>query len=79
MFFFKLDTATYLHTYLICYISLISITPLIHPLGPTIQRVILKTKFNIGKRTFSIAAPTIRNQLPIAIKASNTLRDYDIT
>ena len=30
------------------------------------------TKLNIGKCVFSVAAPTIWNQLPIAIKSSET-------
>ena len=32
-----------------------------------------KIKLNIGKCAFSVAAPTIWNQLPIAIKSSETI------
>ena len=32
-----------------------------------------KTKLNIGKYAFSVAAPTIRNQLPITIKSYETV------
>ena len=35
--------------------------------------VVPKTKLNIVKRAFSVAAPTIWNQLPITIKSSGTI------
>ena len=35
-----------------------------------------KTRLYIGKRAFSVAAPTILNQLPIAIKSSETIDTF---
>ena len=35
-----------------------------------------KTKLNIAERAFSVAAPTIWNQLPIAIKSSETMDNH---
>ena len=37
------------------------------------QRFVPKTKLNIGKRAFSVAAPTIWNKLPITVKSSETI------
>ena len=35
-----------------------------------------KTRLNIGKPAFSLAAPTIWNQLPIAIKSYETIDTF---
>ena len=40
------------------------------------QMFIPKTTLNIRKRAFSMAAPTIWNQLPIAIKYSETMDTF---
>ena len=58
------------HTQFICYISLISLGLL--------DLFVPKTtgKLNIGKRAFSVAAPTIWNQLPIKIKSSETIDTF---
>jgi len=36
------------------------------------QHFVPKTKLHIGKRAFSVSAPTIWNQLPIVIKSTDT-------
>ncbi len=40
------------------------------------QLFVPETNLNIGKRDFSVAAPTIWNQLPIAIKSSETMDTF---
>ena len=40
------------------------------------QRFVPKTKLSIGKRAFSVAAPTLWNQLPITIKCSETIDTF---
>ena len=74
---FKLATVKYSTiptqqpTYLVNMLKflLISLGPLDHPFP---KLFIPKTKLNIGKRAFSVAAPTIWNKLPIVIKSSET-------
>jgi len=46
----------------------------IGPLGHVYkQRFVTKTRLNIGKQAFSVAAPAIWTQLPITIKSSETI------
>ena len=40
------------------------------------ERFVPKTKMNIDKRAFSVAAPTIWNQLPITIESSETIDTF---
>ena len=37
------------------------------------QLIVPKTKLNLGKRAFSVAAPRVWNELPIALKTSETI------
>ena len=37
------------------------------------QLIVPKTKLNLGKRAFSVAAPTVWNELPITLKTSETI------
>ena len=39
----------------------------------TSQLIVPKTKLNLGKRAFSVAAPRIWNELPITLKTSETI------
>ena len=40
------------------------------------QLFVLKTKLNIGKHAFSVAAPMTWNELPIAIKSSDPVDTF---
>ena len=40
------------------------------------KRFVPKTKLNIGKRGFSVAAPTIWNQLTVVVKSSETIDTF---
>ena len=37
------------------------------------QLIVPKTKLNLGKRAFSVAAPRVWNELPITLKTSETI------
>ena len=37
------------------------------------QLIVAKTKLNLGKRAFSVAAPRVWNELPITLKTSKTI------
>ena len=71
---FKLSTLTYraLSTQQPPYL-----TSLLHlsniPRSSISQLIVPKTKLNLGKRAFSVAAPRVRKKLPITLKTSETI------
>ena len=77
-FNFKLSTLTYraLFTQQPPYLaSLLHLLNIPRTLRSSIsqQLIVPKTKLNLGKRAFSVAAPRVWNELPITLKTSETI------
>ena len=54
--------------------SLLHISNIPRQLRSSISQLIVpKTKLNLGKRAFSVAAPRVWNELPITLKTSETI------
>ena len=74
---FKLSTLTYraLSTQQSPYLaSLLHLSNIPRQLRSSISQLIVpKTKLNLGKRAFSVAAPRVWNELPITLKTSETI------
>ena len=75
---FKLSTLTYraLSTHQPPYLaSLLHLSNIPRQLRSSIsqQLIVPKTKLNLGKRAFSVAAPRVWNELPITLKTSETI------
>ena len=75
---FKLSTLTYraLSTQQPPYLaSLLHLSNIPRQLRSSIsqQLIVPKTKLNLGKRAFSVAAPRVWNELPITLKTSETI------
>ena len=75
--YFKLSTLTYraLSTQQPPYLaSLLHLSNIPRQLkSPISQLIVPKTKRNLGKRAFSVAAPRVWNELPITLKTSETI------
>ena len=59
-------------------VNLLHVSDISRTLRSTVskQRFVPKTKLNIGKRVFFVAAPTIWNQLPNAVKSFETIDTF---
>ena len=77
---FKLSTLTYraLTTQQPPYLaSLLHLSNIPRQLRSSISQLIVpKTKLNLGKHVFSVAAPRVRNDLPITLKTSEAIATF---
>ena len=73
---FQLAAVTYhiLSTQQLTYlVNLLHFSDISRTLRSSVSKQLFVPKLNIGKHAFSVAAPTIWNQLPITIKSSETI------
>ena len=74
------------HSYILCSIYTTTLASLLHlsnipkQLRSSIsqQLIVRKTKLNLSKRAFSVAAPRVWNELPITLKSSETIAIFRI-